>query len=71
MVTIGVNGSRRRNSRTLFGEVAAAAIDYRYRKTGHGYPTAVNATNFEPAVLQGARIRKLDGASTWTWEYAD
>ena len=24
---------------------------------------------FEPDVLQGVRVRKLDGASTWTWEY--
>lgn len=42
---------------------------YKYRKKGPGYPVAVNASNFEPAVLQGARIRKLDGAATWTWKY--
>lgn len=43
---------------------------YKYRKKVRGYPVAVNATNFEPAALQGVRIRKLDGAATWTWEYA-
>ena len=42
---------------------------YRYRKTGPGYPVAVNATNFESADIRGARIRKLDGAATWTWKY--
>lgn len=43
---------------------------YKYRKQGRGYPVAVNATNFEPAVLKAARVRMLDGASSWTWEYA-
>ena len=42
---------------------------YRYRKTGPGYQVAVNARNFEPTELRGARIRKLDGAVTWTWKY--
>jgi hypothetical protein len=42
---------------------------YKYRKKGSGYPVAVNANNFEPAVLRGARIRRLDGAATWTWKY--
>jgi hypothetical protein len=27
----------------------------------------VNARNFEPAVLAGVRIRRLDGASTWKY----
>jgi hypothetical protein len=26
---------------------------------------AVNAMNFDPAVIVGARIRRLDGAKTW------
>jgi hypothetical protein len=43
---------------------------YKYRKRGRGYPVAVNARNFDPEVLAAARIRNLDGASTWTWEYA-
>lgn len=42
---------------------------YEYRRKGPGYPVAVNATQFDPAVLRGARIRKLDGAGTWTWKY--
>jgi hypothetical protein len=27
----------------------------------------VNARNFEPAVVDAARIRRLDGASTWKY----
>ncbi|HET8690983.1 MAG TPA: hypothetical protein VFM30_02525 [Steroidobacteraceae bacterium] len=42
---------------------------YRYRKPGPGSPIAVNATNFEPSDLRGARVRSLDGAKTWTWKY--
>jgi hypothetical protein len=42
---------------------------YKYRKKGAGNPVAVNANNFEPAVIEGARIRRLDGAKSWTWEY--
>lgn len=43
---------------------------YKYRKKWGQGTVAVNATNFEPEVLKGARVRKLDGASTWTWKYA-
>jgi hypothetical protein len=25
----------------------------------------VNARNFDPAVIEGVRVRRLDGASTW------
>jgi hypothetical protein len=42
---------------------------YAYRRKGPGYPMAVNATQFDPAVLRDARIRRLDGAATWTWKY--
>ena len=27
----------------------------------------VNARNFEPEVLEGVRVRRLDGASTWKY----
>jgi hypothetical protein len=27
----------------------------------------VNARNFEPAVLESIRVRRLDGASTWKY----
>lgn len=43
---------------------------YKYRKTGPAYPLAVNAVNFEPGALKGARIRELDGAKSWTWKYS-
>jgi hypothetical protein len=43
---------------------------YKYRRKWGSDTVAINATNFEPAVLEGARIRRLDGASTWTWKYA-
>jgi hypothetical protein len=42
---------------------------YQYRKTWGSSTVAINATNFEPQVLKGVRVRKLDGASTWTWKY--
>ena len=38
---------------------------YKYRRKWGGRTVAINAVNFAPEVLQGARIRKLDGASTW------
>jgi len=37
---------------------------YKYRKTQR-HSMAVNAANFDPAVLRGVRIRHLDGASSW------
>jgi hypothetical protein len=44
---------------------------YQYiKKWGRG-TVGVNATNFEPGVLQGVRVRKLDGAATWTWKYLE
>lgn len=60
--------SWRRKVRSYFRCTRSGCVThYKYRKKGPGYPIAVNANNFEPAVLQGARIRKLDGAATWTW----
>ena len=44
---------------------------YKYRKRWGQGTVGVNATNFEPAVIEKARVRKLDGARTWTWKYAD
>lgn len=32
-----------------------------------GSYVGVNARNLEPAVLSGVRVRRLDGASTWTY----
>jgi hypothetical protein len=32
-----------------------------------GGKMGVNARNFEPSVLEGARIRHLDGAATWKY----
>ena len=37
---------------------------YGYRKKSYA-TIAVNATNFEPSALVGARIRHLDGAASW------
>jgi hypothetical protein len=42
---------------------------YKYRKAGRSNPVAVNAANFEPSALQGVRVRRLDGAKTWSWRY--
>ena len=44
-------------------------MHYKYRRKWGRDTVAINANNFEPAVLEGARVRKLDGASTWTWKY--
>jgi len=43
---------------------------YKYRKKWGQGTVAVNANNFEPEALKGVRVRKLDGASTWTWRYS-
>ena len=42
---------------------------YKYRRKWGRDTVAINASNFEPALLEAARVRKLDGASTWTWKY--
>jgi hypothetical protein len=34
---------------------------------GPGAQMGVNARNFEPAVLAGVRVRRLDGAHTWKY----
>jgi hypothetical protein len=44
---------------------------YKYRKKWGSDTVAVNAACFEPQVLKETRIRKLDGASTWTWKYQE
>ena len=38
---------------------------YAYRGKRKNTTIAVNAVNFEPAALAGARIRHLDGARSW------
>jgi hypothetical protein len=37
----------------------------------HAGRVGVNVRNFEPALLQGARLKLLDGATTWTAAFAD
>src|SRR6187455_2194909 len=62
--------SWRRKVRSYFRcKRCGCVTHYKYKKTGRAYPLAVNATNFDPTVLRGVRIRELDGASTWTWKY--
>jgi len=64
------NHSWRHEVRSYFRcKRCATVTHYKYRKKGHGYPVAVNATSFEPALLLGARVRRLDGAATWRWTY--
>ena len=38
---------------------------YAYRKKRRDTSVAVNAVNFDPAAISGARIRRLDGAGSW------
>ncbi len=38
---------------------------YAHRRATRGAPLAVNAMNFEPALLEGVRVRHLDGAASW------
>jgi hypothetical protein len=40
---------------------------YKYRKKQGAGTVAVNASNFELDVLEGIRIRRLDGASSWKY----
>jgi hypothetical protein len=62
--------SWRRRVRAYFRcKTCGCITHYKYRKKWGSGTVAINATNFEPHVLQAARIRKLDGASTWTWKY--
>jgi hypothetical protein len=62
--------SWRRRIRAYFRcKTCGCNTHYKYRKKWGSGTVAINATNFEPQVLQAIRIRKLDGASTWTWKY--
>lgn len=62
--------SRRRKVRAFFRcKRCGCVTHYKYLKKWGSGTVGVNATNFEPRVLQGVRIRELDGASTWTWKY--
>lgn len=38
---------------------------YTHRKRSSWATIGVNASNFEPSLIEGARIRHLDGASSW------
>ena len=38
---------------------------YTHRKKSSWAIIGVNASNFEPSLIKGARIRHLDGAATW------
>lgn len=38
---------------------------YRYRAKRRDTTIAVNAANFDPAILAGSRIRHFDGARSW------
>ena len=42
---------------------------YKYRKASSRGTVGVNASNFAPQDLAGTRVRRLDGAATWTWKY--
>lgn len=44
---------------------------YKYRRKWGSGTVGVNAANFEPEVLERVRIRRLDGARTWTWRYEE
>ena len=62
--------SWRRRVRAYFRcRTCGCVTHYKYRKKWGAVAVAINATNFDPAVLQGARVRELDGARTWTWKY--
>jgi len=64
--------SWRRKIRAYFRCNACGCVThYVHRKKRPADPVGVNATNFEPATLVGVRIRKLDGATTWTWKYLE
>jgi hypothetical protein len=62
----------RRKIRAYFRcKTCGCVTHYQYiKKWGRG-TVGVNATNFEPDVLQRVRVRKLDGAATWTWKYLE
>jgi hypothetical protein len=64
--------SWRRKVRAYFRcNTCGCITHYVHRKRRPTDPVVINAANFEPAVLAGARIRKLDGATTWTWKYLE
>ena len=46
-------------------KVCGCVTHYAYRKKSRRTTVAVNAVNFEPSALAGARIRHLDGAASW------
>jgi hypothetical protein len=60
--------SWRRKIRAYFRcNTCGCITHYKYRKKWGSGTVAINATNFEAQVLQGVRVRKLDGASTWKY----
>jgi len=46
-------------------KICGCVTHYAYRKKRPWAVVAVNAVNFDPSVLAGARIRHLDGAVSW------
>lgn len=62
--------SWRRRVRAFFRcSECGCVTHYKYRaKWGRG-TVGINAVNFQPELLEGVRIRELDGASSWTWRY--
>jgi hypothetical protein len=63
----GLSGySWKRKIRTYYRcRTCGCVTHYRYRKKRRNGTVAVNAVNFAPSALVGARIRHLDGASSW------
>jgi hypothetical protein len=69
----GLNRYFRRNKTRAFYRCGTCGCVTHYksrRKWGAG-TIGVNANNFELEVMEGVRVRKLDGASSWTWKYVD
>lgn len=55
--------SWRRKIRAYFRcNCCGCVTHYKYRKNWRGRAVAVNARNFEPNMLRGVRVRKVDGA---------
>jgi len=46
-------------------KVCGCVTHYTYRKKRPWVTVGVNASNFEPTAIAAARVRHLDGASTW------
>lgn len=56
-----------RSIRTLHCKTCGCTTHWEALDSARSTRVGLNARNFEPAVLQGIRVRRFDGADTWAY----